>query len=97
MYRGLNPSRSSVGHFDPLKITDDIKKSMGQNDPLIFGGVLLIFANRQKKGFGHQLHAKTENVGEGIAFGDAVHLVYTTTHLFSILFQIAHFQMYKIQ
>ena len=53
MYRGKNPSRNSVGHFDPLKMTDEIKKSMGQNDPLIFGGVLLIFANRQKKGFGH--------------------------------------------
>ena len=36
MYRGKNPSRYSAGHFVPLKITDDIKKSMGQNDPLIF-------------------------------------------------------------
>jgi hypothetical protein len=31
MYRGKNPSRNSVGHFDPLKKTDEIKKSMGQN------------------------------------------------------------------
>ena len=73
MYRGKNPSRNSVGHFDPLKITDDIKKSMGQNDPLFFGGVLLIFANRQKEGFGHQLHSESEAIGEGIALGDAVH------------------------
>ena len=82
MYRGKNPSRNSVGRFDPLKITDDIKKSMGQNDPLIFGGVLLIFADWQKEGFSHQLHPESKTVGEGIALGDAVHLVHAFLKLF---------------
>lgn len=28
MYRGLNPSRGSAGHFDPLKMTDEIKNQV---------------------------------------------------------------------
>jgi len=87
MYRGLNPSRSSVGHFDPLKITDDIKKSMGQNDPLIFGDPLLVFADWQKEGFSHQLHSDSESVGEGIALGDAVHLVHAVTVPFHFFYR----------
>ena len=85
MYRGKNPSRNSVGHFDPLKMTDEIKKSMGQNDPLIFWDHLLVFANRQKEGFSHQLRSKSETVVEGIALGDAVHLVHTILKLFECL------------
>ena len=83
MYRGKNPSRNSVGHFDPLNFwTDEIKKSMGQNDPLIFGDPLLVFADWKKEGFSHQLHSESEAIGECIALGDAVHLVHAFLELF---------------
>ena len=38
---------------------------------------LVIVTQGQKKGFSHQLHSEPESVGEGIALGDAVHLIHT--------------------
>ena len=35
----------------------------------------------QKEGFSHQLHSESESVGEGIALGDAVHLVHAILEL----------------
>ena len=43
---------------------------------------LLVFANRQKEGFSHQLHSESEAVGKGIPLGDAVHLVHAVLKLF---------------
>ena len=52
------------------------------------GGVLplLVFANWQKEGFSHELHAESESIGEGIALGDAVHLVHALLKLFECVF-----------
>ena len=38
---------------------------------------LFFFTEWQKEGFSHQLHSESEAIGEGIALGDAVHLVHT--------------------
>ena len=37
---------------------------------------------RLKEGLSHQLHSKSETVGEGIALGDAVHLIHAFLELF---------------
>ena len=43
----------------------------------ICGLLLLVLIQVQKKGFGRQQYSKSESVREGIALGDAVHLVHT--------------------
>ncbi len=72
-----------MGQNDPLIVRDE-KKIKWSKWPLDFWGVLplLVFANRQKEGLSHQLHSKSETVGEGIALGDAVHLVHAILELF---------------
>ena len=42
---------------------------------------LFILTQGQNKGFSHQLHTESEAVGEGIALGDAVHLVHAFLEL----------------
>ena len=43
--------------------------------------LIFVLAQWQKEGFSHQLHSESEAVGEGIAFGDAVHLVHAFLEL----------------
>ena len=43
---------------------------------------ILILTQWQKEGFSHQLHSESEAVGEGIALGNAVHLVHAVLKLF---------------
>ena len=43
---------------------------------------IFILTQWQKEGFSHQLHSESEAVGEGIALGDAVHLVHAFLKLF---------------
>ena len=38
--------------------------------------LIFVLAQWQKEGFSHQLHSESESVGEGIALGNAVHLVH---------------------
>ena len=44
--------------------------------------LIFVLAQWQKEGFSHQLHSESEAVGEGIALGDAVHLVHAVLELF---------------
>ena len=37
---------------------------------------IFILTQWQKEGFSHQLHSESEAVGEGVALGNAVHLVH---------------------
>ena len=48
--------------------------------------LLFFLAQWQKKGFSHQLYSESEFVGEGIALGDAVHLVHAILELFKCFF-----------
>ena len=58
------------------------------NKPLLQADALqiFIFTQGQKEGLSHELHSESEAVGEGIALGDAVHLVYTFLELFQRFF-----------
>ena len=52
--------------------------------------LIFVLAQWQKEGFSHQLHSESESVGEGIALGDAVHLVHAILELlecFLLLFR----------
>ena len=44
--------------------------------------LIFILTQRQKEGFSHQLHSESEAVGEGIALGDAVHLIHAILEFF---------------
>ena len=44
--------------------------------------LIFILSQGQKEGFSHQLHSESEAVREGIALGDAVHLVHAFLELF---------------
>ena len=44
--------------------------------------LIFVLAQWQKEGFSHQLHTESEAVGEGIALGDAMHLVHAVFKLF---------------
>ena len=48
--------------------------------------VLFVLTDRQKEGFCHQPHAQAETVGEGIALGDAMHLIHAFLELFQRFF-----------
>ena len=48
--------------------------------------LIFVLAQWQKEGFSHQLHTESEAVGEGIALGDAVHLVHAVLKLFECFF-----------
>ena len=48
--------------------------------------LIFVLAQWQKEGFSHQLHSEPEAVGEGIALGDAVHLVHAILELFKCFF-----------
>ena len=48
--------------------------------------LIIIFSHWQKERYSHQLHSESESVGEGIAFGDAVHLVHAFLKLFQRFF-----------
>ena len=43
---------------------------------------ILILTQGQKEGFSYQLHSESEAIGEGIALGDAVHLIHAVLELF---------------
>ena len=43
---------------------------------------ILILTQWQKEGFCHQLHSESEAVGEGVALGNAVHLVHAVLKFF---------------
>ena len=47
---------------------------------------ILILPQCQKEGFSHQLHSESKAMGEGIALGDAVHLVHAVLELFECFF-----------
>ena len=53
---------------------------------LAFIWSLFFLSQWQKEGFSHQLHSESEAVGEGIALGDAVHLVHAVLKLFQRFF-----------
>ena len=44
--------------------------------------LIFVLAQWQKEGFSHQLHSESEAVGEGVALGDAVHLIHAVLELF---------------
>ena len=48
--------------------------------------LIFILTQGQKEGFCHQLHTESEAVGEGIALGNAVHLVHAFFELFQYFF-----------
>ena len=48
----------------------------------MFGVLFFVLTQWQKKGFSHQLHADSEAIGEGIALGNAVHLVHAVLEFF---------------
>ena len=50
------------------------------------GGNSFILSDWQKEGFSHQLHSESESVGEGVALGDAVHLVHAFFEFFQRFF-----------
>ena len=84
--------------ISPSKIAYKVMKGAFFYSP-IFGGVLLIFANRKKEGFSHQLRSKSETIGEGIALDDAVHLVHAFLELFEcflLLFRERAVQFFTI-
>ena len=47
---------------------------------------IFILTQGQKEGFSHQLHTESEAVGEGVALGNAVHLVHAVIELFECFF-----------
>ena len=46
---------------------------------------IFILTQWQKEGFSHQLHSESEAVGEGVALGNAVHLVHAILEFFKNL------------
>ena len=46
---------------------------------------IFILTQWQKEGFSHQLHSESEAVGEGVALGNAVHLVHAVLKFFKDL------------
>ena len=48
--------------------------------------LIFVLAQWQKEGFSHQLHSESEAVGEGIALGNAMHLVHAVLELFQRFF-----------
>ena len=47
---------------------------------------IFILTQGQKEGFSHQLHTESEAVGEGVALGNAVHLVHAVLKFFKCFF-----------
>ena len=47
---------------------------------------IFILTQWQKEGFSHQLHSESEAVGEGVALGNAVHLVHAVLKFSSVSF-----------
>ena len=47
---------------------------------------IFILTQWQKEGFSHQLHSESEAVGEGVALGNAVHLVHAVLKFFKCFF-----------
>ena len=47
---------------------------------------IFILTQWQKEGFSHQLHSESEAVGEGVALGNAVHLVHAVLEFLQCFF-----------
>ena len=78
---------NAQNNFVFIRFNSHIKVAAGT---LLPRRLLLFFLTQwQKKGFSHQLHSESESVGEGIALGDAVHLVHAVLELFECFLLLA--------